>query len=650
MRFATAVDLLEETDKGSLLLPRFQRNFVWKRPDIKEFIDSVYREYPVGALATWESEQLLGTHENDATRPARTVYLLDGQQRVTSIYGVIRGGMPPFSMGGDNLMEGLLFHVKDRVFAYQGTKEVRDKSDGLWVNVSLLFQDGGLESERERMHTEAKLVMDDVIAYAREMDRLVDRLNKVQFPVLELNDANLTVADVVSIFNKMNKGGKKLTTYELGFSVLSASWPSVRQDFQEVVDRWRGRIDGDIDWLLRIVNAVATKSGRLSIEKVLVPEVRRLLGETANAIDHILNLLGDRLGLDRPRVLKQRLPFAVMAYFVVGQGGRILDPLQRDRLLYWYVLSSVFGTYLRAPESRLTRDLNSIAGKSLDGIDALIESLRQDRPDLQIVPSDFDGTYSASGFYTILYMLTRVYGASDWQTGESIRLGMLGQVSQLEMHHIFPKSLLDKDRVPAKQINNLGNIAFQTSLTNKSIGNDSPADYLADIADQLPGALESQWVPMERSQWQIAEYEAFLTSRRTKLADAANEFLAALHGGSLQSTDDGPDDVHHRLEVIGDSDDWIEERAALIEEFNAYAPGVVNHPIRLVDGNVIYLDVAWPEGLQLGISQPAAFLFGPDDEVFHAANQAGFVVFTDREQLLHYLRSIDEGDIDAELD
>ena len=286
----------------------------------------------------------------------------------------------------------------------------------------------------------------------------------------------------------------------------------------------------------------------------------------------------------------------------------------------------------------------------MDGIDALIESLRQDRPDLQIVPSDFDGTYSASGFYTILYMLTRVYGASDWQTGESIRLGMLGQVSQLEMHHIFPKSLLDKDRVPAKQINNLGNIAFQTSLTNKSIGNDSPADYLADIADQLPGALESQWVPMERSQWQISEYEAFLTSRRTKLADAANEFLAALHGGSLQSTDDGPDDVHHRLEVIGDSDDWIEERAALIEEFNAYAPGVVNHPIRLVDGNVIYLDVAWPEGLQLGISQPAAFLFGPDDEVFHAANQAGFVVFTDREQLLHYLRSIDEGDIDAELD
>ena len=102
------------------------------------------------------------------------------------------------------------------------------------MNVSLLFQDGGLEAERERMHTEAKLVMDDVIAYAREMDRLVDRLNKVQFPVLELNDANLTVADVVSIFNKMNKGGKKLTTYELGFSVLSASWPNVRQDFQEV--------------------------------------------------------------------------------------------------------------------------------------------------------------------------------------------------------------------------------------------------------------------------------------------------------------------------------------------------------------------------------------------------------------------------------
>ena len=67
--------------------------------------------------------------------------------------------------------------------------------------------------------------MDDVISYLREMDRLVDRLNNAQFPVLELNDANLTIEDVVNIFNKMNKGGKKLTPYPQSTEeVIVAGW------------------------------------------------------------------------------------------------------------------------------------------------------------------------------------------------------------------------------------------------------------------------------------------------------------------------------------------------------------------------------------------------------------------------------------------
>ena len=153
MRFVTAIDLLEEIDQGSLSLPRFQRSFVWKRPDIKEFIDSAYRDYPVGALATWESDKLSDgpPGERGEPRQGRFVYLLDGQQRLTSIYGVIRGSLPPFSSVTDNLMAGLLFHVKERKFAYDGSKEVREQSDGLWVEVSRLFQQGGMEEQRTRI-------------------------------------------------------------------------------------------------------------------------------------------------------------------------------------------------------------------------------------------------------------------------------------------------------------------------------------------------------------------------------------------------------------------------------------------------------------------------------------------------------------------
>ena len=640
MRFIEASKILEEIDQGSLMLPQFQRNFVWKKPDIKEFIDSVYREYPVGALATWESDKLT----EGSSR--RSVYLLDGQQRLTSIYGVIRGSLPPFSSYGDNLMSGLLFHVKDRKFAYAGTKDVRDHADGLWVDVSRLFQPDGVKEQSELIREKAGLLMDEVADYRAVMDRLVERLNKVQFPVLELSDSNLTVEDVVNIFNKMNKGGKKLTPYELAFSLLSAKWPEVRADFQKAVDGWKGRMDGDINWLLRVVNAVSTKSGRLSIEKVPIDDVTKNLDNSKKAIDHLLNQLSSRLGLDEPRVLKQRLPFAVMTLFVVQQGGRIKDPKQRDKLLYWYVLSSVFGTYLRAPESRMTRDLNTIDGRGMDGIDALIESLRQDRPDLRIVPGDLDGTHSSSGFYTILYMLTRVHGAKDWQTGEPLRHGMYGNASKLQIHHIFPKKVLSDAKVQSKRINNLANFAFQTSLTNQSIGKKAPADYLPEIAEKFHGALESQWIPMERSRWQISEYESFLQDRRVKLAEAANQFLDSLRDGSVPEEVGSTVDEAVVSQVVQAEDDITTDRDALIEEFEVYASGVRDHPVSVSDRNQVYLDVAWPSGLQDGISEPVAFLFYPDEDVILQASQAGFMVFTDQEQLRHYARSIEGGEED----
>ena len=459
-------------------------------------------------------------------------YLLDGQQRVTSLYSVIRGRLPSFHSSDDNPVSGLLFHVEDRVFAFERTRETRQHDPKLWVSVSQLFEEEGVDRAEERIEKEANLRRQDSRRYARELDHLVVQLKGVDLPILELNDVDLSIEDVVSIFNKINKGGKALTPYELAFSVLSAQWPEVRDDFQKVAARWEGRIDTDVDWLLRVVNAVATNSGKMSIEKVNVDTAKQLLKECGEAIDHLLNLLSERLGLEHSRYLKQRLPFAVMVKFVLQQEGhRITESSARDKLLYWYVLSSIFGRYLRAPETRMTSDLAAV-DKGEGGLDELIELLRRDRPSLQVDPEDLNRTLD-SAFYLVLYMLTRVYGAKDWQTGEEIRYGMLGKASALDRHHIFPQDILKTAKVDKALIDNLANFAFQTSKTNKSIGNDDPADYLPKIAQSQQGALESQWIPMDSSKWQVSNFEEFLKARRSLLAQAANDFLTSLHSGVL---------------------------------------------------------------------------------------------------------------------
>lgn len=133
------------------------------------------------------------------------------------------------------------------------------------------------------------------------------------------------------------------------------------------------------------------------------------------------------------------------------------------------------------------------------------------------------------------------------------------------------------------------------------------------------------------------------------MADAANELLAALRGGTLKVDESLSGDSQSAAQVASANDQREQEQSELIEEFNSYSPGVANHPILLPDDQVVYLDVAWPEGLQSGISQPAAYLFDPDDEVVSAANQVGFLVFTNRDQL-HYYVGVIEGEIEVELD
>ena len=94
-------DILNNIDNKSLALPVFQRGYVWKRRQVKDLMNSLYHGYPVGALLTWTTRaELVPTRGNSQERNAAAIdLLLDGQQRITSLYGVMRGSPPIFLMG-----------------------------------------------------------------------------------------------------------------------------------------------------------------------------------------------------------------------------------------------------------------------------------------------------------------------------------------------------------------------------------------------------------------------------------------------------------------------------------------------------------------------------------------------------------------------
>src|SRR5689334_15435671 len=97
----TIHDLIQDIEKEQLILPEFQRGFVWKKDAVRSFVTSLYRGYPTGSFLIWKTPDPGKVRKQDEPDSEKKYFelILDGQQRLTSIYAVMKGGPPPFYEG-----------------------------------------------------------------------------------------------------------------------------------------------------------------------------------------------------------------------------------------------------------------------------------------------------------------------------------------------------------------------------------------------------------------------------------------------------------------------------------------------------------------------------------------------------------------------
>lgn len=111
--------ILDHIDSGHMALPEFQRGYVWNRDQVRGLFDSLYRRHPVGGLLVWATESKTAVHRGDGLLAAGIVkLLLDGQQRITSLYGVVRGKPPKFFDSNAQAFTGLRFHLDTETFGF----------------------------------------------------------------------------------------------------------------------------------------------------------------------------------------------------------------------------------------------------------------------------------------------------------------------------------------------------------------------------------------------------------------------------------------------------------------------------------------------------------------------------------------------------
>jgi hypothetical protein len=241
--------------------------------------------------------------------------------------------------------------------------------------------------------------------------------------------------------------------------------------------------------------------------------------------------------------------------------------------------------------------------------------------------------------------LTRMGEARDWGTGLPLKSSLLGKMSRLEVHHIFPKAQLYKRNFKRPEVNALANFCFLTKDTNLVITDRLPEEYFAAVEKAHPGALATQWIPTDPALWKMENFRAFLEARKALLAAELNKRMEdLLHGdlrwlagpaaaiSTLPSVSGGitSEQEEEQLDALND---WMEAqglpRGVLAYDFADAASG---------EQKAVF-DLAWPDGIQQELSQPVAVLLNESNETMAIASQAGYRCFTNAEEFRQYVNT-----------
>jgi hypothetical protein len=277
------------------------------------------------------------------------------------------------------------------------------------------------------------------------------------------------------------------------------------------------------------------------------------------------------------------------------------------------------------------------------GIDGLLTKLRFWRGGLRVEPEHFTGWSLGARFYPVLYMLTRMGGARDWGTGIELKANLLGKMSKLEVHHIFPKAQLYKLDHKRAEVNALANFCFQTKQTNLEISDRLPEEYFAEFEKRHPGALATQWIPMDTELWKMKNYRDFLEARKELLAAEANKRMEELLHGETHWLEGAAARKPLSTPVPGGvSSDAVEAQLTALNDWVAslgLAHGEMNYDFAdpVTGEQMAVFDLAWPNGIQEELSAPVAVLLDESAEMIALASSAGYRCFTSASAFRDYI-------------
>jgi hypothetical protein len=492
-------------------------------------VQSLYRKHPTGHLLVWRTYKPSPVRGGTATGDGHSLLLLDGQQRLTSLYVIFEGKAPPF-YEGESLFPNLYFNVQTDEFRFW--QRTIMETNPAWISVHSFLQQG-LAAVLEKLD---RLPDEEREIYQKNLARLsrLDRIREYTYTVDQLSGDEYTVDQVVEIFNRVNKAGTPLTKADLALAHICSIWPEAREELRGFSRSMAAHGFGvDMNFLVRCIAGVAVGSVLLegAFFRVEAERLQAAWKATRGGFEHLVNVLRHEAFVDDLADVSSLYVLVPMTVYLARRDGVFPSDSIKRRFIRWMYLAGIWSRYSGATDTKLQQDVSLVGGRDVDPTHELEAAILRERGRLSVEASDLVGAGIQSSYATLSYVLARAREARDWFSGIRLYDKAVGKANGLESHHIFPKAVLAKAGYDSgddrKVINELANRAYLTQKANRKIHRKPPGEYLAEVETNQPGALRAQSVPMDRSLWEPGRYPEFLAVRRQLLAQAMNDFVSS---------------------------------------------------------------------------------------------------------------------------
>jgi hypothetical protein len=562
--------LINNIDVGIIGLPDIQRPFVWKDSKVRDLFDSMYKGYPVGYLLFWanaidETARTIGA-ENKQKHPS--LLIVDGQQRLTSLYAVVNGV--------EVIREN--FTREKIVIAFQPIEEkfvVADaavKRSAEYVhNISDLWsKDTNVYDFIEQFITKLKSHREITDVEDRQIKQSLGKLSNLQsypFSALELSP-EISEEQVADVFVRINSEGKPLNNADFILTIMSVFWEEGRKELEAFCEKAHHPAGGEAtpynhfiipkpDQLLRVGVGLAFHRARLQYVYSILRGKDLETGEFSTnrreeqfkklgtAQEQALNLTNwheffksvQSAGyVSSEMITSNNTLLYAYVLFLIGKYRYSVDHFKLRKLIAkWFMMSSLKGRYTGSPETVMEIDLAKLRSIQTDEqfvalLDNIIqEELPNDFWNIEIV-NDLATSSSRSpslfAYYAALNILNAPGLFSNLKVNELLQAGIRSNKSALERHHLFPKAYLHRIGITALQdTNQIANFALVEWSDNIDISDKSPREYIGEYKErfsekELSGMYKLHALP---DNWESMEYAAFLEERRKLMAKVIHE-------------------------------------------------------------------------------------------------------------------------------